>query len=69
MLAGHLDVVPTEGQNWTYPAFDGLEEEGFIYGRGTIDAKQIVFVSVLFFFFVFRIFKNLGASQSCKNLV
>ncbi|XP_077977194.1 N-fatty-acyl-amino acid synthase/hydrolase PM20D1-like [Glandiceps talaboti] len=42
MLAAHTDVVPVQGQQWDYPSFEGLEEDGFIYGRGTIDDKHCV---------------------------
>lgn len=45
VLMGHLDVVPvipgTEAQ-WTYPAFDGVVKNGFIWGRGTLDDKETV---------------------------
>jgi succinyl-diaminopimelate desuccinylase len=34
----HVDVVP-EGEGWTFPAFEGTEKDGKIYGRGTIDNK------------------------------
>jgi succinyl-diaminopimelate desuccinylase len=34
----HLDVVP-KGEGWTLPAFEGVEKEGRIYGRGAIDDK------------------------------
>ncbi|XP_070557575.1 N-fatty-acyl-amino acid synthase/hydrolase PM20D1.2-like [Ptychodera flava] len=40
ILAAHMDVVPVDGQAWNYPTFEGLEEDGFIYGRGTIDDKH-----------------------------
>ncbi|MCB2180188.1 M20/M25/M40 family metallo-hydrolase [bacterium] len=39
MLYGHVDVVTTEGQQWTYPPFDGVIADGFIWGRGTLDMK------------------------------
>jgi len=39
----HTDVVPvemgTEG-DWTHPPYDGVVENGIIYGRGTLDDKQ-----------------------------
>lgn len=34
----HLDVVPA-GDGWTYPAFEGTEDDGKIYGRGASDNK------------------------------
>ncbi len=45
MLCAHLDVVPVELENWNYDPFGGQVEDGFIYGRGTIDAKNIVMVN------------------------
>jgi succinyl-diaminopimelate desuccinylase len=34
----HLDVVP-EGDGWTYPPYEGILEDGKIFGRGAIDDK------------------------------
>lgn len=34
----HIDVVP-EGDGWTMGAFEGIEKDGKIYGRGAIDNK------------------------------
>ena len=39
LLYGHVDVVPTEGQDWTHPPFDAVVEDGFVWGRGTLDMK------------------------------
>ena len=39
MLCNHTDVVPVEEAYWTKPAFEGLIEEGRVYGRGAVDMK------------------------------
>ena len=37
-VLGHLDVVP-EGDGWSVPPYEGLVQDGRIYGRGTMDDK------------------------------
>jgi len=39
MLSNHMDVVPVEPAYWTKPPFEGVLEDGRLYGRGTIDMK------------------------------
>jgi carboxypeptidase PM20D1 len=42
ILCAHMDVVPVEPGTeaaWTHPAFDGVVEGGFVWGRGTLDDK------------------------------
>lgn len=39
LLQGHVDVVPTTGQDWEVPPFSGRIEDGFVWGRGTLDMK------------------------------
>jgi acetylornithine deacetylase/succinyl-diaminopimelate desuccinylase-like protein len=40
-LMGHTDVVPAHAPDWTHPPFDAhLDDEGFIWGRGTCDMKN-----------------------------
>ncbi|MCY1328457.1 Acetylornithine deacetylase [compost metagenome] len=41
-LSGHTDVVPTDGQNWSVPAFELTERDGRLYGRGTADMKGYI---------------------------
>ncbi|XP_027727133.1 N-fatty-acyl-amino acid synthase/hydrolase PM20D1 [Vombatus ursinus] len=40
MLLSHMDVVPASDDDWEVPPFSGLERDGFIYGRGTLDNKN-----------------------------
>jgi acetylornithine deacetylase/succinyl-diaminopimelate desuccinylase-like protein len=40
LLSAHLDVVPAEG-NWSHPPFGGEIADGFIWGRGAIDMKNM----------------------------
>lgn len=42
MLAGHTDVVPVEGQEWTTDPFEAVEKDGRLYGRGTCDMKGFI---------------------------
>lgn len=39
MIYGHVDVVPTDGQDWTHPPFGGDLIDGYVWGRGTLDMK------------------------------
>ncbi|BAJ74234.1 acetylornithine deacetylase/Succinyl-diaminopimelate desuccinylase [Microbacterium testaceum StLB037] len=36
----HLDVVPVEVENWTYPPFGAEIHDGVLYGRGAVDMKD-----------------------------
>ncbi len=39
LLYGHVDVVPTSGQEWRYPPFEGTLAGGCVWGRGALDMK------------------------------
>jgi acetylornithine deacetylase/succinyl-diaminopimelate desuccinylase-like protein len=39
LLQAHVDVVPTQGQSWSHPPFEGLEIDGHVWGRGALDMK------------------------------
>jgi len=41
LLLSHLDVVPAEPASWTWPPFAAEIEDGYIWGRGTIDTKNL----------------------------
>lgn len=48
VLNGHLDVVPAGDSNeWTYPPYDGVIEDGRLYGRGSVDMKAGVAIAML----------------------
>lgn len=46
LLNGHLDVVPADREYWTYEPFEAVEADGCIWGRGAIDMKNMVAMSV-----------------------
>lgn len=41
LIHGHLDVVPAVQSEWSKPAFGGVIEDGFIWGRGAVDMKDM----------------------------
>ena len=47
LLSGHLDVVPAEAGKWLYPPFSATEAGGYIWGRGALDMKNMVAMSLM----------------------
>ncbi len=39
LLIAHYDVVPAWKEGWQYPPFSGAIDQGYIWGRGTLDDK------------------------------
>ena len=39
LIQGHVDVVPTNPEKWTYPPFEGKIADGYVWGRGALDMK------------------------------
>ena len=35
LMYGHVDVVTTANQKWTYPPFEGRVADGCVWGRGS----------------------------------
>jgi acetylornithine deacetylase/succinyl-diaminopimelate desuccinylase-like protein len=46
LLNGHVDVVAAEAGRWRHPPFAGEVHDGAIWGRGAVDMKQMVAMSV-----------------------
>ncbi|PQD98455.1 hypothetical protein CYL16_22330 [Mycobacterium sp. EPG1] len=56
MLHGHLDVVPAEASDWSVHPFSGAVEDGYVWGRGAVDMKDMVGMLIA----VARHFKRAG---------
>src|ERR1700754_4907496 len=41
LLHGHLDVVPAEASDWSVHPFSGAIEDGYVWGRGAVDMKDM----------------------------
>ncbi|OBH82212.1 M20/M25/M40 family metallo-hydrolase [Mycobacterium scrofulaceum] len=42
LIHGHLDVVPAEPAEWSVHPFSGAVKDGFVWGRGAVDMKDMV---------------------------
>jgi acetylornithine deacetylase/succinyl-diaminopimelate desuccinylase-like protein len=42
LVQAHLDVVPADPAEWSVDPFAGLVEDGFLWGRGAVDMKDMV---------------------------
>src|SRR5512139_825711 len=47
LLYTHLDVVPAEPAHWTHPPFAGEMTDGFVWGRGALDMKNVAAMQLL----------------------
>jgi acetylornithine deacetylase/succinyl-diaminopimelate desuccinylase-like protein len=41
LIHGHLDVVPADKAEWTVDPFGGEVHDGFVWGRGAVDMKDM----------------------------
>jgi acetylornithine deacetylase/succinyl-diaminopimelate desuccinylase-like protein len=42
LVHGHLDVVPADPTEWSVHPFSGAVQDGYIWGRGAVDMKDMV---------------------------
>jgi len=42
LLLAHEDVVPAGAADWQVPPFSGLIKDGYVWGRGALDIKNLV---------------------------
>lgn len=54
LLMAHLDVVPVEPARWKYDPFGGEIHDGFLYGRGALDTKDLVAMELAVFLWLKR---------------
>ncbi len=47
LLNGHLDVVPADAEHWSHPPFEAVEADGCLWGRGAVDMKNMVTMSLM----------------------
>ncbi|MEO5951560.1 MAG: M20/M25/M40 family metallo-hydrolase, partial [Chloroflexia bacterium] len=40
LIVGHSDTVNVDPKKWTHGPFSAHREDGYIYGRGTVDDKD-----------------------------
>jgi acetylornithine deacetylase/succinyl-diaminopimelate desuccinylase-like protein len=47
LLNAHLDVVEADASAWTHPPFEAKVEGGYLWGRGTVDMKNMAAMSAV----------------------
>jgi acetylornithine deacetylase/succinyl-diaminopimelate desuccinylase-like protein len=46
LVHGHLDVVPADASEWSVHPFSGSVQDGYVWGRGAVDMKDMVAMSL-----------------------
>ncbi|MGH4015663.1 MAG: M20/M25/M40 family metallo-hydrolase [Pseudonocardiaceae bacterium] len=46
LVHGHLDVVPADAAEWSVHPFSGAVQDGYLWGRGAVDMKDTVAMTV-----------------------
>ena len=47
MMLHHMDTVPVDRSGWSIDPFKALKKDGYIYGRGALDMKNIGIVQLM----------------------
>ena len=47
LLLNHIDVVPVERERWTVDPFEGIVQDGYLYGRGALDDKSMGIIEMM----------------------
>ena len=56
LIMGHTDVVDVQTDRWSVAPFSGLRQDGFIYGRGSLDDKDNVAAGLM----IMKLLKRYG---------
>lgn len=56
LIMGHTDVVGVQADKWYADPFSGMRQDGYIYGRGTLDDKKSVAAGLM----VIKLLKRYG---------
>jgi acetylornithine deacetylase/succinyl-diaminopimelate desuccinylase-like protein len=46
LVHGHLDVVPADPTEWSVHPFSGAIQDGYLWGRGAVDMKDMVAMTI-----------------------
>lgn len=46
LVHGHLDVVPADASEWSVHPFSGAVQDGYVWGRGAVDMKDMVAMTI-----------------------
>src|SRR3954471_846859 len=46
LVHGHLDVVPADPAEWSVHPFSGAVQDGYVWGRGAVDMKNMVAMTI-----------------------
>ena len=46
LVHGHLDVVPADATEWSVHPFSGAVQDGYLWGRGAVDMKDMVAMTI-----------------------